>query len=85
MPRHSLSTNASKKRVILNALLPKVLAIVAIVEVELDRVLVEAVVLGVQFDEELLALEAYLAYFGPRERVDLGEVLKDEYAHVRHG
>ena len=68
-----------------DAFFPKILAIVAIVKVELDRVFVEAVVLRVQFDEELFALEAQLAYLGPRERVYLGEILKDQNAHVRHG
>lgn len=69
----------------LDTFLPKVLAIVAVVEVELDRVLVEAVVLGVQFDEELFPLETQLSYFRPRERVYFREILKHQYAHVRHG
>jgi len=40
--------------------------------------------LRMKLDEELLPLEAQLADLGPREAVDLGEVLKDEDAHVGH-
>lgn len=68
-----------------DALLPEVLAIVAVVEVELDRVFVEAVVFRVQFDKELFALEAELANLSPRKRVYLGVVLKHQDSHVRHG
>ena len=38
-----------------------------------------------QLDNELLALEAQLANFRPRERVDFGEVLKDDKAGVSNG
>ena len=38
-----------------------------------------------ELDEELASLEAQLADFRPRKRVDLGAVLKDEDAEVRHG
>ena len=39
----------------------------------------------VELDEELASLEAQLADFRPRKRVDLGAVLKDEDAEMRHG
>ena len=76
--------DASEERVMLDALLPEALAVVAILEIELDGVLVEAVVFRVQFHEELFASKAQLSYFGPGERVDLGVALEDEYAHVGH-
>ncbi len=42
----------------LDAFFPKVFAIIPIVKIELDSVLVEAVVLGVQFDQKLFPFEA---------------------------
>lgn len=36
-----------------------------------------------QLDEELASLETQLSDLGPRERVDLGAVLKDEDAEMR--
>ena len=35
-----------------------------------------------EFDQEALPLEAQLPYFGPREDIDLGEVLEDNDAHM---
>ena len=82
-PRHALDAHAAEERVVLDALLPEGLAVVARAQVEGDGVLVEgAEAVRMQLDEELLALEAQLAYLRPRERVDLGVLLKDEYAHV---
>jgi hypothetical protein len=59
------------------AIFPKVLAVVAMIKVEFDRVLVETEVFRMQFHQELLSLKAQLAYFGPRERVYFGIILKD--------
>lgn len=85
LARHALRADAAKKRMMLDALFPEVFRVVAVVKVELDRVLVEAVVFRVQFDEKLFAFEAELANFRPRERVYFGEILKHQYAHVSHG
>lgn len=43
------------------------------------------VALWLQFDEEFLPFEAQLANLRPGERVDFGDVLKDENAHVSNG
>lgn len=40
--------------------------------------------LWVQLDEELPPLEAQLAYLGPGEGVDLGEVLEHQHPKVGH-
>jgi hypothetical protein len=37
-----------------------------------------------QLDEILFPLETELPDLGPRKGVDLGRVLEDEHAHVRH-
>lgn len=38
-----------------------------------------------EFDKELLSLEAQLPNLGPGERVDLCQILEDENPHVGHG
>jgi hypothetical protein len=84
LSRHPLRGYAAKERMMLDALLPERLGCVTLLKVELDGVLVEAIVFRVEFDEEFLAFEGEFAYFGPGECVDFGQVLKDEYAHVGH-
>ncbi len=78
-------TEAPEERVVLDALLPEGLTVIAILEVELDSVLIEAVALRMQLHQELLATEAELADLCPGEGVDLGVALKDEDAHVGDG
>ena len=78
-------TEAPEERVVLDALLPEGLTVIAILEVELDSVLIEAVALRMQLHQELLATKAELADLCPGEGVDLGVALKDEDAHVGDG
>jgi len=84
LPRHVHDTQAPEERMMLDALLPEALTVVAIVKVKLNSVLVEAVVLRVQLHQKLLTPEAELANLGPAERVDFCEVLKHQNAHVRY-
>lgn len=39
---------------------------------------------GLQFNQEFLTFETQFADFRPRKRVDFGDVLKDQDAHVSH-
>lgn len=75
---------AAEEAVVLHALLPEVLALVAPVEEEFYHVAVVTISLRVQFNQKLLPLEGDLAYLGPAEGVDLGGVLEHHDAHVRH-